>query len=121
MRANLGREATMWNTLSDVSARWRSSGPRCLGGTAIVLAALGTLIFVSASTAPRAAAPVVSIGALVPQTGPDAHTGANMRAAVQLALQEVDYQAAGYRIALRWIDEGAEPARATANYERAIV
>ena len=107
----------MLNTIGDVSARWRSSWPRRLGGIAV----LATLIFVPAVTAPRADAPQVSIGALVPQTGPDARTGANMRAAIQLALQEADYQAGGTRIALHWIDEGDDPATATANYERAIV
>jgi branched-chain amino acid transport system substrate-binding protein len=79
------------------------------------------LLFIASSCFPAAQTARISIGALVPQSGPDAQTGANMRAAIQVALQEIGYRIAGHEIELHWIDEGGDPTKATANYERAIV
>lgn len=79
------------------------------------------LIFAQTSTKQGGVEPQISIGVLVPQTGSDAQIGANMRAAVELAMQQINYKAGGYRLVLHWIDEGDDPTTATSNYERAIV
>jgi branched-chain amino acid transport system substrate-binding protein len=79
------------------------------------------LIFAQTSTNKGGVEPQISIGVLVPQTGPDAQVGVNMRAAVEFAMQQINYRAGGYRLVLHWIDEGDDPTRATRNYERAIV
>ena len=87
----------------------------------ILYLASPALIFAQTSTKDGGAERQISIGVLVPQTGSDAQVGANMRAAVELAMQQINYRAGDYRLVLHWIDEGADPMRATSNYERAIV
>jgi branched-chain amino acid transport system substrate-binding protein len=61
------------------------------------------------------------VGITVPLTGPDAATGAEMKNAVTLALEKVNYKVGPYTIVPDWIDEASNPASAAAALEKAIV
>ena len=63
----------------------------------------------------------LKVGILGPFSGTNARIGAEMRAAVEMAFERVDYQIGRYRIEPVWIDSEADGAKAAEAYEDAIV
>ncbi len=81
-----------------------------------VLAVLGAWVAVS----PVYAEKVFKIGVLGPFTGAQAKVGAEFKASVDLALEEIGYQIGDYKVEPVWIDSQMDPAKAVGAYEEAI-
>jgi signal transduction histidine kinase/AraC-like DNA-binding protein/ABC-type branched-subunit amino acid transport system substrate-binding protein len=64
---------------------------------------------------------VLKVGILGPFSGTNARIGAEIRAAAEMAFEQVDYQIGRYRIEPVWIDSESDPAKAAQAYEDAIV
>jgi ABC-type branched-subunit amino acid transport system substrate-binding protein len=59
-----------------------------------------------------AATEVLKVGVLSPFSGPGARTGEEIKGAVELAFEAIDYQIGQYEIELVWIDSQSDPAKA---------
>ncbi len=64
---------------------------------------------------------VFKLGVLGPFSGPAARTGDEIRGAVEMAFEAINYQIGEYKIEPVWIDSQSDPAKATQAYEQAIV
>ncbi len=82
----------------------------------IVLAVLGVWVAVS----PVYAEKVFKVGVLGPFTGAQAKVGAEFKASVDLALEEIGYKIGDYKVEPVWIDSQMDPAKAVGAYEEAI-
>ncbi|OQX64961.1 MAG: hypothetical protein B5M51_02115 [Anaerolinea sp. 4484_236] len=63
---------------------------------------------------------ILKIGVLGPFTGPSAATGTQIKNAVTMAFDDIDYTIGDYQIELVWIDSKSDPEIATQAYEEAI-
>jgi len=68
-----------------------------------------------------AATEVLKVGVLSPFSGPGARTGEEIKGAVELAFEAIDYQIGQYEIELVWIDSQSDPAKGAQAYEQAVV
>lgn len=64
---------------------------------------------------------VLKIGVLGPFTGPVARTGEEIKNAVMMAFENIDYTIGPYRIELVFIDSQSDPEKATRAYEDAVI
>ena len=67
-----------------------------------------------------AADTVLKIGGIMPLTGPAARTGAEFKAALQLAFEKIGYKIGDYKVELVWIDDQSDPAKASSAYAEAV-
>ena len=85
----------------------------------MVIGAVFVSLMLVFSTAALAATPF-KLGVMGPFTGPSAKTGDEFKAAVQTAMDEVNYTIGDYKIELVWIDSQSDPAKATSAYAEAV-
>ena len=64
---------------------------------------------------------VLKLGILIPLSGYTARTGEEMKAAVEMAMEEANYEIGPYRVEMVWIDSQGDPGKAAQAYEQAIV
>jgi branched-chain amino acid transport system substrate-binding protein len=67
-----------------------------------------------------AADKILKIGGIMPLTGPAARTGAEFKAALQLAFEKIGYKIGDYKVELIWIDDQSDPAKASSAYAEAV-
>lgn len=63
----------------------------------------------------------IKIGVEGPFSGPNARTGEEMRGAVELAFDAINYQVGDYKIELVYIDDQSDPEKGSRAYEEAVV
>ena len=71
--------------------------------------------------APEEATETFKLGVMGPHSGPNARTGQEMLAGVEMAFQEADFQIGKYNIELVPIDSQSDPAKGAEAYEEAII
>jgi branched-chain amino acid transport system substrate-binding protein len=64
---------------------------------------------------------ILKIGVMGPFTGPVARTGEELKNAAVMAFEEINYKVGPYKIELVFIDDQADPEKATRAYEDAVV
>ncbi|MBN1314302.1 MAG: ABC transporter substrate-binding protein [Anaerolineales bacterium] len=64
---------------------------------------------------------VLRVGALMPLSGYTARYGEEIKDAIDMAMDEIDYQIGPYKVEMVWIDSQADPGKAAQAYEQAIV
>lgn len=62
----------------------------------------------------------IVLGLTAPLTGDAAATGQEIKQAATMALEKANYTVGGYKIKPVWIDEGGDPATASANFTSAV-
>ena len=63
---------------------------------------------------------VLKVGVLGPYTGLAAKNGSEFKAAVEMALEKINYRVGEYKIQIVWIDSQGDPAKAANAYAEAI-
>ncbi|MEW6265120.1 MAG: ABC transporter substrate-binding protein [Thermodesulfobacteriota bacterium] len=87
---------------------------------AVVVILAACLIGLGAAGATQAQEKVLKIGGISPYTGPASRTGAEFKAAMQLAFEKVGHKIGDYKVELYWIDCQSDPAKASAAYAEAV-
>ena len=70
---------------------------------------------------PVEATEVLKVGVLSPFSGPAARTGEEIKGAVEMAFEAINYQIGEYKIEPVWIDSQSDPAKGAQAYEQAVV
>jgi branched-chain amino acid transport system substrate-binding protein len=63
---------------------------------------------------------ILKVGVESPVTGPSAGSGGQIKNAVQMAFEKIDYRVGDYKIELVWVDSQSNPEVASQAYENAV-